>query len=173
MEGAVNTIVPIVSVVVALFAAIFAWTQAAAARRALRQSESALAHARVSFLFQGFDQASVMTLQYPSLLYDVHGLDPSVSEREARAVAYLSLLLDNFDAHYRELHKDDYAGLVEALDDQRSFLHQVLSVPANRRRWLQLKKLYYGPEFDREFTNAIDTVIARLQATNENLDVRL
>jgi hypothetical protein len=40
--------------------------------------------------------ANQAAMQYPELLIDVHGIDPATTPREARALVYLSTVLDGF-----------------------------------------------------------------------------
>lgn len=151
MDEWLKTTLLIVGPVVAVGSAVIAWVQARVARGALKQAQ--LIH-----LFQGFDAASQTTLQHPDLLYEVHGLDRSIPSQEARAIAYLSVLLDGFQHFYGQEYNGDYTKLVEAMREHSTFLNRILGVAANRKRWPRLKELYYG-EFDRGFVDAVESIM--------------
>lgn len=135
----------IVGAVISLVAALYAG-------RALRQ-------ARLARLYSSFDLANQAALAQTDLLYEVHGLDRSVPEQEARYIAYLSTLLDGYQNYWSDIFSNDFARAAEKLKEHSTFLNRVLAVPANQRRWSTMKTMFYG-EFDREFMAAIDDIIA-------------
>jgi len=96
--------------------------------------------ARIQALFSGFQQANQATIEHPSLLKDVHGLD--LTDNECRNIAYLSVLMDAFQ-HENADHS------------KTTFLDKITSVPENKARWAEMKKVYYG-SFDSQFIEKID-----------------
>ena len=135
-----------------MVSAIFAYLQAQAAKRSLRQ-------AYLLKLFATFDAASESTIINPELLYSVHGLDRSVPIEEAKNIAYFSLLLDAFQHFYGEQCDGDFKKMAEEMKRNSTFLNRILAVPENRKRWQSLKQMYYG-DFDRGFIEAIDSLLA-------------
>lgn len=145
-------IIGLVGAVVALVSAVFAYTQAWAAKRSLYQ-------AQLLKLFGSFDVVSEITIVNPELLYSVHGLSRDVPIEEARNIAYLLMLLDSFQHYYGERDKDDFAKMVDEMKSQSTFLNRILRVEENKRRWPILKNIYYG-DFDSAFVAAIESLIA-------------
>lgn len=135
----------------AVVAAVFAYIQALAAKRSLRQ-------AQLLNLFGSFDVASESTIAHPEFLYSVHGLDRDVPLEEARNIAYLSLLLDAFQHFYYEHCDGDFTKMVTEMKSQSTFLSRILTVAENKDRWDILKKIYYGG-IDSGFVAAIDTLM--------------
>lgn len=149
-------IIAVIGILIAMASAIFAYLQAKSAKHSLHQ-------AYLLKLFSSFDSASESTIADPELLYSVHGLDRNVPIEEAKSIAYLSLLLDAFQHYYGEQYNGDFKKMTEAMKKQSTFLNRILAVPENYQRWQTLKQLYYG-EFDRSFTEAVESLIA----TNKN-----
>lgn len=145
-------IIAIIGALIAFAAAVFAYIQALAAKRSLRQ-------AQLLKLFGSFDMASESTIANPDLLYSVHGLSRDVPIEEARNIAYLSMLLDSFQHFYYEKYNSDFTKMVEEMKSQSTFLNRLLTVEENRRRWPILKKIYYG-DFDSGFVAAIEALMA-------------
>lgn len=145
-------IIGLVGAVVALVSAVFAYTQAWAAKRSLYQ-------AQLLKLFGSFDVVSEITIVNPELLYSVHGLSRDVPIEEARNIAYLSILLDSFQHFYYEKHDGDFTEMVKEMKRHSTFLNRILRVEENKRRWPVLKKIYYG-DFDSAFVAAIESLIA-------------
>jgi hypothetical protein len=141
----------LIGTVISAASAAFALSQAHSARRQLRQLQ-------VLQLFDRFDSANRATLDFPDLLRSVHGLPESIPMEEARAIAYLSALLDAFQHFYGHLYKSDFGRMVKDMSERSNFLTRILAHPANRARWARMKELYYG-EFDRAFVDAIETVL--------------
>lgn len=144
--------IALVGTVIAMVSAIFAYLQAQAAKRSLRQ-------AYLLKLFATFDAATENTITNPDLLYSVHGLDRNVPLEEAKNIAYFSLLLDAFQHFYGEQCAGDYKKMADEMKKNSTFLNRILSVPENRKRWQILKQIYYG-DFDRGFIEAIDSLLA-------------
>ncbi len=142
-------IVGIIGTLVALASAIFAYFQAQAAKHSLRQAS------QLRF-FSTFDLANQLCVENPELLRSVHGVN--IDTQEAQNVAYLSLLLDAFQHYYGEKYERDFKVMESKLKQQSSFLNNILSVPQNQQRWLELKKLYYG-DFDSGFIRAVEALI--------------
>ncbi len=142
----------IISVIVAVIAAVFTWYQASVAKRAVKQ-------AALMRLFSTFDLANQATLSSPQLLYSVHGLDKAIPPEEAANIAYLSFVLDGFQHFYNEEFKGNFAKMAGKLKESSTFLNRILQVPENQTRWNHMKKLYYG-DFDKSFVDAIDELIA-------------
>lgn len=140
-----GTWLSIVGAVISLVAALYAG-------RTLRQ-------ARLARLYSSFDLANQAALAETDLLYEVHGLDRSVPEQEAKYIAYLSTLLDGYQNYWSDIFSDDFSRAAEKLKEHSTLLNRVLAVPANQRRWNTMKDMFYG-EFDREFMAAIDDIIA-------------
>jgi hypothetical protein len=113
-------------------------------------------------LFGGFTVASQMSLEYPSVLYDVHGLDSAISQREAQNIAYLGIIMDSFQHYYGHVSGGKYDRMVRELTQSSNFLSRVLSHPANHQRWTVLKSICYG-DFDASFVTAVDSAIKALQ----------
>lgn len=141
----------VVSVAVAVIALLFSW-------QSNKTSASAVNQANLTKFFTSFDEASNATLENPVLLYDVHGLDRSIPETEARNIAYLSLLLDGFQHFYGELYSGDFSKMASEMRTKSTFLNSILRVPSNADRWTQVKKLYYG-DFDSDFIEAIEDLM--------------
>src|SRR4030042_2146646 len=144
-------IIAIIGTLIALAAAVFAYIQALAAKRSLRQ-------AQLLNLFGSFDVASESTIANPELLYSVHGLSRNVPIEEARNIAYLSLLLDSFQHFYNEKYDGDFTKMVKEMKSHSTFLNRILTVAENKRRWDFIKNIYYG-DFDSGFVAAIDTLM--------------
>lgn len=140
-----ETWLSVVGAVISLGAALYAV-------RTLRQ-------ARLARLFSSFDLANQAALAQTDLLYEVHGLDRSVPEQEAKYIAYLSTLLDGYQNYWSDIFSNDFSRAAEKLKEHSTFLNRVLAVPANQTRWNTMKDMFYG-EFDREFMAAIDDIIA-------------
>ncbi|TNH30761.1 hypothetical protein FHG89_05790 [Micromonospora orduensis] len=151
------------SAVVALIAARFALQNAKGALRSAEIAGKGLQRQNVAHLFQGFAVANEATLEHPELLYEVHGLDRSVSLDEARSIAYLSVLLDAFQGFYDDLYDGDFARMATEMKGASTFLNKVLAVPANRDRWRVAQELYYG-DFDRSFIDAVNDLLDFEQA---------
>ncbi len=96
--------------------------------------------ARIQALFSGFQQANQATIEHPSLLKEVHGLNLTINE--CRNIAYLSVLMDAFQ-HEDENHSET------------TFLDKITAVPENKDRWSEMKNIYYG-SFDSQFIKKID-----------------
>lgn len=144
-------IITIIGSLIALASAVFAFSQARAAKRSLRQ-------AQLLKLFGSFDVASESTIAHPEFLYSVHGLARDVPLEEARNIAYLSLLLDAFQHFYYEHCDGDFTKMVTEMKSQSTFLNRILTVAENKDRWDILKKIYYGG-IDSGFVAAIDTLM--------------
>jgi len=142
-------VVGIIGTLVALASAVFAYFQAQAAKHSLRQAS------RLRF-FSAFDLANQLCVENPDLLRSVHGVN--LDTQEAQNVAYLSLLLDAFQHYYGEKYDHDFKVMEAKLKKQSSFLNNILSLPQNQQRWLELKKLYYG-DFDSGFISAVEALI--------------
>lgn len=162
-------IIPALTVVVALVAAIFALWQARAAKvqaeAAKMQADATKAAFEQTSLirqFSTFDLASQVTIERPELLKTVHGLSDSVSIDEARSIAYLSLLLDSFQHYYGEKYGGDFGKMRADLIEESTFLNRILAVEENQGRWNMLKGIYYG-QFDLNFIRAIERLIEHEQ----------
>jgi len=103
-------------------------------------------------LFSGFQQANQVTIEYPQLLKEVHGLQ-NISDEECRNIAYLSILMDAFQ-HEAKQHKNS------------TFLDKITSVKENKKRWEEMKKIYYA-DFDKEFIHFIDSKFNKNLRENE------
>ena len=145
-------IIAVVGMVISIFSAIFAYFQAQAAKKALKQSY-------LLKLFSTFETANQQCLLNPELLYSVHGVDRNlVSEQEARNIIYLSSLIDAFQHFYGEDYRNNYIKMAEDMKVKSTFLNKILSVDDNKPRWQVLRKIYYG-SFDEQFIHAIDHLI--------------
>ena len=102
----------------------------------------AMRDVRLQSLYSGFSQANQATLDHPELINQIHGLD--LSDSTCREIAYLSILMDAFQHSSYKISKS-------------TFLNKIVSVPENEYRWKIMKEIYYG-EFDRDFTNYIDSM---------------
>ncbi len=148
MTNIISIIVNLVTIAVA----VFAFIQARAAERSLRQ-------AQLLKLFGSFDVASQSTIANPELLYSVHGLSRDVPIEEARNIAYLSMLLDAFQHFYYETYDGDFTKMVKEMKSHSTFLNRILSVAENKNRWRTLKSIYYG-DFDSGFIAAVEALMA-------------
>jgi hypothetical protein len=138
--------------------AIISLAAALYAGRALRQ-------ARLARLYSSFDLANQVALAQVDLLYEVHGLDRSVPEQEARYIAYLSTLLNGYQNYWSDTLSNDFSRAAEKLKESSTFLNRVLAIPANQRRWNLMKDMFYG-EVDRKFMAAVDDIIAHENRRN-------
>ncbi len=146
------------SAIIAIVAASFALQNARGAVRSAELAGRGLERANVLGLFNGFNAANQATLQNPELLYDVHGLDRSITLDEARSIAYLSVLLDAFQAFYDDLYGGDFSKMAADMKEQSTFLNKILAVPANEARWAVAKSIYYG-DFDKSFVESVDALL--------------
>ncbi|MBB5478545.1 hypothetical protein [Micromonospora parathelypteridis] len=147
------------SAAVAIVAATFALQNAKGAVRSAEIANRGLQRQNVANLFDGFNLANQATLDHPELLYEVHGLDRSVGLDEARSIAYLSVLLDAFQAFYDDLYDGDFARMATDMKARSTFLNRVLAVPANDSRWRVAQRIYYG-DFDKSFIDAVNDIMA-------------
>jgi hypothetical protein len=108
---------------------------------------------------QNLFTANQAALQYPELLIDVHGIDPAASAREARALVYLSILLDGFQEVHGRNHRGDFARMTRDMKVHGDSLRRFLAIPANRARWETVRDHSYG-DFEPGFIAAVDDLIA-------------
>lgn len=149
MEIAIST----GSLLVSIIAVAVAWYS-------IRTSRLAIGKATTQALFAAFESANRSTVEYPDLLKRVHGLPEDLPDEEARAIAYLSTIMDGFQHYYGQLHDGDFEKMLSDINDSSNFLSRILSVPENKVRWEAMKSLYYG-QYDEPFIRAIDAIIAR------------
>lgn len=163
-EISIETVIEVISVIVAVSAAIFAFWQVKVAKRTIRQ-------AAMMRLFSTFEVANQAVLNKPDLLYSIHGLERSIPQEEAANIAYLSFLLDGFQHFYQEEYSGDFAKMTEKLKQTSNFLNRILRVPENQVRWNQMKTLYYG-DFDKSFMDAIDELILFKRSKQAPADIK-
>lgn len=156
----------LIGIFIALTAAFIAFFQSLSAKKQTELIKHELEIAKRRKLFDSFDLASQVSISHPELLYSVHGLPVDCNEKEARSIAYLSLLLDGFQHFYREKN-DNLASLRNECLNRSNFLNRILAVEANQRRWQIIKKLYYG-EMDKRFLEMIEDIIKH-ENKNENI----
>ena len=124
-------------------------------------------------IFTGFDIASQLSLENQFLLKEVHGLSDEFSDDELKSIAYLSLILDNFQNNYAKVFKskNNYNKLrVECTNGSSNFLNKVLKVKANQVRWEIIKNIYYGNN-DINFIEVIDFIIKHENTKKEEIRV--
>ena len=145
------TIISLVALGISLLAAYFAWRSVKVAREAKEQ-------AAVQQYYSTFNIASKEMMQNPEFLYSVHGLDRGVPVKDTQYIAYLGLLMDNFQFYYDLRFKGDFKRMSEELTKRPTFLTNILAVPDNQKRWAIMKKLFYS-NFDAGFVETIDSLI--------------
>ncbi|MER5602410.1 hypothetical protein [Streptomyces sp. NPDC002265] len=148
MSTVVSLVVAGLALAVSAFGSYVAWLSLETARNASRAGH-----------IQNLFTANQAALQYPELLIDVHGIDPALPLREARALVYLSILLDGFQVAHGRHHRGDYAQMAELMKREGDSLRRVLAIPKNAERWPIVRDHSYG-DFDQGFIAAIDDLIA-------------
>lgn len=148
MNDMVSVAVAVLALILSLFSSYVAWSGLAVARAAGRAAS-----------MQNLFTANQAALQFPELLVDVHGVDPGTPPREARALVYLSVLLDGFQEVHRRNHRDDFAAMVREMKANGDSLRRFLALPENVARWEVVKRHQYG-DFEPGFVDAVDDLIA-------------
>ncbi|MGW5059399.1 hypothetical protein ACWEQ2_19095 [Streptomyces sp. NPDC004096] len=150
-ETRVDNILPLTVTTVALLISIFssyvAWSSLKTAKAASRAA-----------IMQNLFTANQAALQYPELLVDVHGIDPATTVREARALVYMSILLDGFQEVHGRIHRGDFASMARHMKIHGDSLRRFLALPANRARWQIVRGHSYG-DFEAGFAAALDDLI--------------
>jgi hypothetical protein len=148
MSNVLSVVLAMVALVLSLFSAYVAWSGLKTARAAGRPAS-----------MQNLFTANQAALQFPELLIDVHGVDPRNTLREARALAYFSIVLDGFQDVHGRRHGGDFAAMTQEMVTHGDSLRRFLSVPENARRWEVVKERSYG-DFEPGFIKAVDDLIA-------------
>jgi hypothetical protein len=89
----------------------------------------------------------------------VHGVDAGMSTREARALVYLSILLDGFQEVHSRHHGGNFRKMAHEMKLRGDSLRRFLAVPENAARWRIVRTCSYG-DFEPEFADAVDDLIA-------------
>lgn len=128
-----------------------------------------------SGLFGTFNLASQLTFEDPMAMRDIHGLPDDISDREARAIVTLNVILDGYQ-HYkaeqyrRFSYKDilgfpnisksaiNYSKIEQSLKTNSEYINRLMALPANVERWQLIKQVYYG-SFDEDFVQLIDAIV--------------
>jgi hypothetical protein len=135
------------ALLVSIFSSYAAWLSLSASRAAGRAAS-----------MQNLFTANGAALQYPELLVDVHGIDPATPAREARALVYLSILLDGFQEVHGRLQRGDFARMAALMKTHGDSLRRFLANPANAARWQIVRDHSYG-DFEPGFIAAVDDLI--------------
>jgi hypothetical protein len=158
MSNFVSIMVTFLALAVSIISSYIAWSGLKTAKAASRAAT-----------MQNLFIANQAALQYPELLIDVHGVDTGTSPREARALAYLSVLLDGFQEVHGRHHRGNFRKMAQEMKLRGDSLRRLLAVPENAARWGIVRTRSYG-DFEPEFADAVDDLIAyeRQAATERN-----
>jgi hypothetical protein len=148
VDNVLSLIVTGVALLISVFSSYVAWSGLKTAKAAGRAA-----------IMQNLFTANQAALQYPELLIDVHGIDPATDVREARALVYMSILLDGFQEVHGRIHRGDFVGMARHMMIHGDSLRRFLAVPANRARWHTVREQSYG-DFEPGFVAAVDDLIA-------------
>jgi hypothetical protein len=148
VNNVLSLIVTGLAVAISIFSSYVAWSS-------LKTTKAASRAASMQNLFT----ANQAALQYPELLIDVHGIDPATGLREARALVYLSILLDGFQDVHGRGNRGDFTKMARDMKMYGDSLRRFLAMPANRARWEIVKSHSYG-DFEPGFIAAVDDLIA-------------
>jgi hypothetical protein len=136
------------ALIVSVFSAYVAWSSLKTAQQATRAGH-----------IQNLFAVNQAALQHPELLIDVHGIDPGTPEREARALVYLSMILDGFQVAHDRVNRGNFSRMAAYMKLRGDSLRRFLAVPANAARWDIVKGRSYG-DFEPGFVSAVDDLIA-------------
>lgn len=146
--------VSILCTLFALFAAAFAQSYSANARRSLERAQAGK-------LFSSLDRASHVLVEHPALLSAVHGYPAEAlreyGEDEAAAIAYFFLLLNGYRQLYEERFHGNFKKMEKELRKHPGALNQLLSQEANQRRLRIVSSLYVN-EADESFIIALENL---------------
>ncbi|GII26977.1 hypothetical protein [Planotetraspora mira] len=156
MNDALSISVTVAALVVAIVSAFIAWSSARTARLSSRAG-----HIQNLFL------ANQAALDHPELWMDVHGIPPETSEREARALVYLSVLLDGYLVAHDLRTGGDFDRMLREMKRDGDSLCRMLAIPENAARWEIVKNHSYG-DFEPGFIAAVEALIAHEQAKRRN-----
>jgi hypothetical protein len=148
VSNVLSLIVTGLALLISIFSSYVAWSSLKTAKAASRAT-----------IMQNLFTANQAALQYPELLIDVHGIDPATDAREARALVYMSILLDGFQEVHGRIHRGDFARMAREMKIHGDSLRRFLAVPANRARWEIVRDHAYG-DFQPGFAAAVDDLIA-------------
>lgn len=161
MTAKTAIVLSFISLGISIIVAILMFFSYRAARTAIRQ-------ASFQQKFTTFNIASQAMMNEPAFIYSVHGLDDSVSEQEARNIAYLGLLMDCFQCFYGWQFNGDFKKMVKTQEKVPTFLTKILEVGQNQQRWGEMKNLFYN-ELDAGFVKAIDSLIDWLKDNKQRM----
>jgi len=151
MSDPVSLVVTAVALTISVFSSYVAWVSLKIARQATRPG-----------FIQNLFLANQSAMQYPELLVDVHGIDPTTSPREARALVYLNVVLDGFVTAAEIDYRGDFAKMARDLKLHGGSLRRFLARPENAARWAIVKSRSFG-DFAPGFIAAVDELIAHEQ----------
>ncbi|GAA4555195.1 hypothetical protein [Planotetraspora kaengkrachanensis] len=157
MNDTVSISLTVAALVVAMVSAFIAWSSARTARASSRPG-----HIQNLFL------ANQAALDHPELWIDVHGIPAGTSERDARALVYLSILLDGYLVAHNLHVRGDFDRMLRYMKRDGDSLCRMLAIPENVARWEIVKKHSYG-DFEPGFVAAVDALIAHEQAKRSDL----
>jgi hypothetical protein len=147
MNGTVPLIATGSALTVSVFSSVVAWWSLKWARTSGRAG-----------YIQNLMFANRAALDFPELLIDVHGVDPATSAREARALVYLSTLLDGFWVAHHPRTDADCSRMVSRMKRDGDSLCRILAVPENAARWKIVRDRSYG-DFEPRFIAAVEELI--------------
>jgi hypothetical protein len=144
MEPDASAIVAIVAAFISVLFGIFALFQAVRTKRLN--------------LFSSFNLTKELSIANPGLLYSVHNLPHDPDDDDAKAAAYLSIILDAFQHYHISPFTGRFKRMVRKMKKKPAYLNVLLANQYNQDLWKTVKVTYYG-KFDSRFIAAIDQLI--------------